>query len=77
MQTAASAQPMYRERRQAIRETYLPILSALHGAEHAFVVGTPSDGSTLQAIRQEEEEQGGPFFVLDTEVTVAHACKLL
>lgn len=68
VQTAASWKPMYQERRQAIRDTWLPALAALPATDHAFVVGTPQDNSVLRSIEKEEEEHGGPFMVLDAEV---------
>jgi hypothetical protein len=67
MQTAASSNPMYKERRQAIVDTWLPALAALPRVGHAFVVGTPQDNSILMSIAQEERELGAPFLVLDTE----------
>ena len=59
---------MYQERRQAIRDTWLPALAAMPSAEHAFVVGTPKDADILRNIRQEEIENESRFMVLDSEV---------
>ena len=60
---------MYIERRKSIRETWLPALAALPTAAHAFVVGKPENLTTLERIREEEKTYGGPFMVLDTEVS--------
>lgn len=68
VQTAASSKAMFRERRQAIRDTWLPTLAALPDVDHAFVVGTPKNREALDDIHLEEEEHGGPFLILDAEV---------
>lgn len=68
LQTAAADDPQYFERRQAIRETWLPALASMRSTAHAFIVGTPAEQRTLQALQTEEDEHGGKFLVLDTEV---------
>jgi hypothetical protein len=59
---------MYLRRRQSIRDSWLPALTALPMAAHAFVVSKPQNESILAAIREEEKTYGAPFMVLDTEV---------
>ena len=73
MQTAASSNPMYKERRQAVRDTWLPALAALPKVGHAFVVGTPAASTVLNSIQEEEQEHGGRFMVLDAEVCFSAA----
>jgi hypothetical protein len=68
VQSAASENNMYFKRRQSIRDSWLPALSALPMAAHAFVVSKPENEATLAAIHEEEKAHGEQFMILHTEV---------
>ena len=76
MQTAAARKDMYVQRRQSIRDTWLPALAALPNVAYSFVVSRPYDKTVMQDIREEERTLGGPFMVLETEVCMHHACTM-
>ena len=77
MQTAAARKDMYLQRRQSIRDTWLPALAALPNVAYSFVVSRPYDKTIMQDIREEERALGGPFMVLETEVRTHHDCYIL
>lgn len=62
----------YAQRRQAIRDTFLPELEALPDTAIKFVVGRTADPSIMRAFAQELKKFQQSFLRLDMEVWFCH-----